>query len=95
VESLEAMCDKGFQATRGGVDLNGKMEFRAKSGGNTSGDAHEHRQDVVRPTDGFSLALAWIDKGSLEEARQVAAPVCASEFGGPLRSALDNAGLCR
>jgi len=29
-ESLKAMNDAGFQATKGGVDLNGKMEFRAE-----------------------------------------------------------------
>ena len=48
------MIDAGFRAMKGGVDLNGKMGFRLISGGNVPGATHEHRQDAVRPTDGFS-----------------------------------------
>ena len=53
------MPDAGFRAKKGGVDLNGKMEFRAKSGGNSPGANHEHWQDAVRATDGFS-ALEYV-----------------------------------
>ena len=53
VESLKATTDEDFRAMSGGVDLNGKMEFRANSGGNTPGAAYEYRQDAVRPTYGF------------------------------------------
>jgi hypothetical protein len=41
---------------KGGVDLNGKMGFRANSGDNAPGAANEHRQDPVRTTDDF---LPW------------------------------------
>ncbi|MEO6562240.1 MAG: hypothetical protein ABIN99_04220, partial [Nitrosospira sp.] len=51
-ESLKAMNDDGFRAIKGGVDLNGKIGFRASSGGNVPGAAHEHWQDAVRSTDG-------------------------------------------
>jgi hypothetical protein len=34
VDSLKAMSDAGFRAMTGVSDLNGKIEFRANSGGN-------------------------------------------------------------
>lgn len=47
------MTDEGFRVMKGGVDLNGKMGFRANSGGNAPGAADEHWQDAVRSTHGF------------------------------------------
>src|SRR4030066_577779 len=52
-ESLNAMTDNGFQATKGVSDLNGKMRFRAISGGNSPGATHVYRQDAVRSTHGL------------------------------------------
>ncbi len=48
VKSPKAMIDEGFQAKKGGVDLNGKMEFRANSGGNAPGAAYEHKIRVIQ-----------------------------------------------
>ena len=53
-ESLKALNGGRFNVKKSGVDLNVKMKIRKNSGVTTSGAAHEHRQDAVRPTDGFS-----------------------------------------
>src|SRR4030066_909336 len=52
-EPLKATKDAVFQATKGGVDLNGARRFW-QSSGFSPGGCHEYRQDAVRPTDGFS-----------------------------------------
>jgi len=41
------MTDAGFQATKGGVDWNGKMGFRSIFGGNAAGADYEHWQDAI------------------------------------------------
>ena len=48
------MTDAGFRVIEGGVELSGKMGFRTIFEGNLPGASHEHRQDAVRPADGFS-----------------------------------------
>jgi hypothetical protein len=49
-----------FSAKKLGVDLNVKMKNRKNSGATTPGAAHEHRQDVVRPTDCAFCHGRWV-----------------------------------
>ena len=53
-ESLKALNGGLVSARKFGVDLNVKMKIRKNSGATPPGVAHEHWQDAVRATDGFS-----------------------------------------
>ena len=52
------MNSTGLQKSKGGVDLNGKIEFRQIFGGNSPGVTYERRQNPVLSTDGF-LAMDY------------------------------------